>query len=257
MLQALTKLTFALAASLIAGMACASEPILINFDEGDPPYMYLRNGKAAGVYPAIIGFAMQRIGVPVQLEAKPWKRAIVEMNQGIAGVGAFYKSEERLRKYDFSDTILTDNIAVFFNKAQPIEFKTLADLHGKRVGLLRGWSYGEGFDAARNASLIVADEVGSDRINLLKLAAGRVDAVLAVEDAARAVIVAERLTNIGQSSRYVISNTAHLAFAKSAKHVNLLQQFNKAIATMREDGSLETIVRQEMSKYPSAPKDAP
>jgi len=230
------------------GAACAADSLLINVDAENPPFMYGQNGKAAGVYPAVIAAVFARLNIPVRLEVRPWKRALAEMDEGKGGVGGIYKNDERAQKYDFSEPILTENTAVYFNKANPVDFNTIADLYGKRVGVIRGWSYGDEFDAARKAGKIKVDEGANDKINLQKLANGRVDAVLAIEEAGKSIVSAERMTGIDQGKAFLASNKAHLAFNKSAKQAGLLASFSKVIAKMRQDGSLDKIVLNELSK---------
>ena len=188
------------------------------------------------------------MNVPAKFEAKPWKRALSEMDEGKGGVGGIYKNDERAQKYDFSEPILTENTAVYFNKGKPIDFKAVADLYGKRVGVIRGWSYGDAFDAARKDGKISVEEVPNDKANFLKLADGRLDAVLAIEEAGKSIIASEKLTAIDQGKTFLASNKAHLAFNKSSKQVELLASFSKVIAGMRQDGSLDKIVLKELSK---------
>ena len=82
----------------------------------------------------------------------------------------------------------------------------------------------------------------------MKLAEGRLDAVLAIEESGKAAIAAAKLGNVDQAKTFLASNRAHLAFAKSAKQTELLGKFNKAIAAMKPDGSLDKIVLQELAK---------
>lgn len=233
---------------LALSCAWAADPVVVSVDAENPPFMFGKDGKAAGIYPQIISLAFAKLGVPVTLEAKPWKRALAEIDEGKAGVGGIYKNDERAQKYDFSEPILTENTAVYFNKSKPVDFKSVADLKGKRVGVIRGWSYGDEFDAARKAGSITADEVTSDKVNFQKLAEGRVDVVLAIEEAGKAVIKAEKLSAVEQGKVFLASNKAHLAFAKSAKQTELLAKFNKVIADMKQDGTLEKVMVTELSK---------
>ena len=112
------------------------------------------------------------------------------------GIGGLYKNAERLARYDFSDPIHVENIAVHYRRAKPVDFRMVADLYGKRVGVLRGWSYGGTFDAASQSGWIATEEVSSDRSNFLKLMDGRLDAVLAIaESGTRAAISTTRRTS--------------------------------------------------------------
>ena len=228
--------------------AWGADPVRINVDAQNPPFMSARDGKPSGVYPALLVAAFARIKQPLTLEVKPWKRALLELDEGKAGVAGIYKNDERAAKYDFSEPILAENTVVYFNKAKPIDFKTLADLDGKRVGVIRGWSYGNAFDAARKSGRIKTEDVPNDQSNFLKLARGRLDAVLAVEEAGKSIIAQEKLGNIGHSQIFLASNQAHLAFNKTAKQTDLLARFSKTIAEMKQDGTLDEIVRSELAK---------
>ena len=246
--DSIKSLLSVLCGSFLVSIASAADPIRINVDAENPPFMFAKDGKPAGVYPALIAAAMSKAGVAITMEAKPWKRALSEIDEGKSGIGGIYKNNERAQKYDFSEPILTENTAVYFNKSKPIDFKTVADLNGKKVGVIRGWSYGDAFDAARKAGTISTEETSSDYSNLMMLAKGRVDAVLAIEEAGEAAIAAANLADIEQGKTFLASNKVHLAFAKSAKQTDTLGRFNKAIAAMKQDGSLDKIVQQELTK---------
>lgn len=222
--------------------------IVVDVDAENPPFMSSRAGDAVGLYPALIRAALGRCHDHVRVQAKPWKRAFVEIDKAQAGVGGLYRNAERLAKYDFSDPIYVENIAVFYRTVQPFDFRTVADLYGKRVGVLRGWSYGDDFDVAKRNGSIATEEVSSDRSNFLKLTDGRLDAVLAIEESGQAAMAASGLHGIEQANAYLASYPVYLAFSKKAAKSDLLVCFNKALAEMKQDGAFERIVRQELGR---------
>lgn len=224
------------------------EPVRIGVDDANPPFMFARNGLADGVYPAVVRSAFERMGVVVVTTAMPWKRVLFEVDHGTSGVAGIYKTEERSRRLDFSDPIVVENIAVYFNQAKPIAFRSIDDLNGLTVGVIRGWSYGDAFDAARAAGRFRVDEAVSDRSSLLKLASGRVDVVLAIWEAGQAAMASERLGNIGAAGVFLTSNPAYLAFHKSSRQGDLLERFNRTLADMKRDGSLRAIMAQEVAR---------
>ena len=230
------------------GSEAARPVIVVDVDAENPPFMYSRAGYAVGLYPAVIRAALGRCHDNVRVQAKPWRRAFVEIDKAQAGVGGLYKNAERLAKYDFSDPIYVENIAVFYRTVQPFDFRTVADLYGKRVGVLRGWSYGDDFDAARRNGAIATEDVSSDRSNFLKLTDGRLDAVLAIEESGQAAMAASGLHGIEQANAYLASYPVYLAFSKKAAKSDLLVCFNKALAEMKQDGAFERIVRQELGR---------
>ena len=230
------------------GGGTARPAIAVDVDTENPPFMFSRGGDAVGLYPTIIRAALGRCHDNVRVQAKPWKRAFVEIDKGLAGVGGLYKNAERLAKYDFSDPIYVEKIAVYYRQERPLEFRKVSDLYGKRVGVLRGWSYGDAFDAARRNGSIATEEVSSDRSNFLKLMDGRLDAVLAIEEAGRATLAAPGLRHIDQADAYLASFPVYLAFNKTAGMGDLLACFNKALAEMKRDESFDRIVREELQR---------
>lgn len=233
---------------VVSLQAWAADPVVIGVDAENPPFMSSVAGKAAGLYPAIIAEAFQVAGLAAQIEAKPWKRCIADMDKGRAGVGGIYKNEERLKKYDFSDQIFVEKMAVFFNKANRVEFTSVASLLGKRVGVMRGWSYGDEFDKAVKDGKITVEDVNSDAQNFQKLAARRVEAVLAIDEAGAALLKGGKFPDVETSSNYLFENPTFLAFNKSAKQADTLVKFNKAIDDMRTSGRLGQIAASELGK---------
>ena len=94
---------------------------------------------------------------------------------GEVGIGGIYQTTKRLRVFDYSVPLFTEHVRLYVLKANTFEFNTLADLNGKTLGALMGWSYGDSFDNAREAGLINVDAVNNDAANYLKLLSGRVD----------------------------------------------------------------------------------
>lgn len=224
------------------------EPVHISVDDANPPFMFGRDGVAEGVYPAVVRLAFERMGTAVSVSAKPWKRVLFEVDHGQGGVAGIYRTEERSRRLDFSDPILVENIAVYYNQNRPVQFRGIADLHGLTVGLVRGWSYGDTFDAARAAGKFQVDEALSDKSSLLKLASGRVDVVLAIWEAGQAIVAAERLGQVVASGVFLTSNLAYLAFSKPSQQSELLERFSKALADIKRDGSFKAILARELAR---------
>lgn len=235
----------ALAVLGIAGFA-AAQPPTVNVDDSNPPFMYAKNGKPAGIYPAIIEAAFKRMNVPVALQAEPWKRAIQDLDAGTAGVGGIYKTPERERKYDFSEPIYSEKLMVYSSRKNPVNFTRLDDLKGKRVGTIRGWSYGDEFDGARKANAFTVDETASDTQNFMKLDQGRVDAVVAISEAGNALLA--KYKTIAAAAVPLTQNPTYLAFAKSANQGALLRQFNEAVDAMKKSGDLHKAVQEGLEK---------
>jgi polar amino acid transport system substrate-binding protein len=216
--------------------------LLVDVDSGNPPFMYGTATQAEGFYPELVAAAFERMKRPVQLSAKPWKRALAELDLGIAGVAGIYKTDERLKKYDFSESLFAERIAVYYNITQPVRFKELSDLYGKRIGVLLGWSYGDAFDRARSERKFMVEEVYNDSQNFEKLAQGRVDAVLAIEQVGAIQLRNIRFSAIERSPAMLAEKTTHLALPKQMHAGGLLVEFNQVLQDMRKDGTYARIL---------------
>jgi polar amino acid transport system substrate-binding protein len=147
-----------------------SEKVVVAVDNGYPPYMYGTEKGAKGLYPRQIKAIFSRLGVEVDVQALPWKRALKSGEEGKAAVGGIYKNKKRLEIYDYSQPIFEETLAIYVRKGNAFPFKDLSDLKGKNIGINRGWSYGEAFDKARKEGLFKVQEANTNQANLQKLA---------------------------------------------------------------------------------------
>lgn len=237
-------LAFVVSVHLHAGDGLAT----VCVDAANPPFMSLLEGKASGLYPTLITTALNVAGVGVRVTAKPWKRCIADMDSGAAGVGGIYKNEDRIKRYDFSDPIFVEKMAVYFLDSQPLEFSGVDSLVGRRVGVVRGWSYGDAFDKAVRDGKISVEEVSADANNFQKLLAKRINVVLAIEEAGTALLKAGQWQQVQKSPRYLFENPTYLAFNKSAAQTDTLGKFNKVIADMKKSGQLNALAAAELGK---------
>jgi len=161
-------------------------------------------------------------------------------------VGGIYKNSERLKKYDYSEPLLVETITVYVHRDRPLVYTQIGDLFGKRVGVMRGWSYGDEFDRARAGGLLQAENVSSDDQNFQKLQSGRIDALLAIEDSVASLRVA--YPDIQASGVPLSEAPAFLAFSKGANLAPLLRRFDQAIRDLKASGEFRRLVSAELAR---------
>jgi polar amino acid transport system substrate-binding protein len=244
------SVAIALSLLTVAAASTASADEKIAVDDGTVPFMYADAQKAAaGVYPALVREAFKRMGVPAQVSALPWKRALAGLDTGENAIAGLYMNNERKAKYDFSEKLYEETLIVYVPKAKSIPLNGFASLKGMTVGVVRGWSYGDEFDAMVKAGDVKAEEAGSESANLQKLTHGRLNAVLATREAG---LDMGALANEGEAivalEPPLLVNAAYLAFAKTASKTDLIKTFDKTLASMRGDGTVASIVAAELGK---------
>ncbi|RED54389.1 amino acid ABC transporter substrate-binding protein (PAAT family) [Aestuariispira insulae] len=227
----------------ITGAEAREVHVVVGFDHDSRPFSFSDNGKATGLYPAIVREVFNRIHQPVSLKAYPWRRVLAGLETGQLAAGGIYRTAERDQVFAFSRPFHSDAILLFVPTERPKNNKfTLSDLTGMTIGAIQGWSYGDRFDHLRQQGLFRVEEVRNDASNLRKLQAGKLDAFLAVEIAGWNLLAeTDNLDSVRSIRPPVAVNNVHLAFSNGDPNVQLLPAINQAIADMAEDGTLEDI----------------
>ena len=224
-----------------AAVALDQEPLRVAVDGAYPPYMY-GNSPAKGLYPEIIRAAFSAAGISVALTGYPWKRALSLGRDGKAAVGGIYQNLARMAVFDYSDPIYRETLRVVVKAGRAFPFRGVVDLGGRRVGINRGWSYGEVFDSARRAGLFSAEEATDDQANLTKLILGRVDCVI-VDELSLSQIV-ERMgweDKVELLDLPAAVNSVHLVFAKHSGKRQILERFNQGLVEIKKNGTYNRI----------------
>lgn len=232
-------------------------PLRVLFDEDLPPYAYRLSGeahRARGIYPELTAEAFHRLGLGTTLEPTPWARAMAELDAGRAGVCGLYSTGQRLLLHDFSSPLFEERLHLVVPAGTDMpgapagpDGEPLAALRGMRLGVVRGWSYGDTLDAAREAGAFVAEEAGSEAQNMLKVAGGRLDGAIITREGAlwlRERLGLTRLVAVAPLPLAVLP--VHLAFRRQAGQRELLRAFDAAIRDMRADGTYARIVERAL-----------
>lgn len=138
-------------------------------------------GKPKPVAPwqrKLFGSIEQELGIVFEIHMYPWARA--ERNAA-AGEGLIFglpKSADRLHTLRYSDPAALNTLWLVTRSDTTFPFNGIADLRGKTVGAVRGFSYGEEFERARGKLFRVDDDIASRSTRLTRLMLKRVDVVL-------------------------------------------------------------------------------
>lgn len=120
----------------------------------------------------------RELDVVFEIRMYPWARA--ERNAA-AGEGLIFglpRSAERLHTLHYSDPAAVNTLWLVTRSDATFPFSSIADLRGKNVGAVRGFSYGEEFERARGKLFRVDDDIASRSTRLTRLMLKRVDVVL-------------------------------------------------------------------------------
>lgn len=140
-----------------------------------PPYTSATLADG-GTATAITQAALARVGLSMELQFRPWVRALAELQQGLwDGVIGAWHHAERERFLAFPKPLgITNTIGFLARAGTTIAVDDLGKLGGLKIGTVRDYANPPTFEQAR----LQREEAIDDLTNLRKLMAGRIDLAL-------------------------------------------------------------------------------
>jgi len=233
---------------LFFGAPCAAEkPALRLATLEYPPYITNADQKAQGLVVDVVNTAFSRIGQPIRIEFFPIARGQLRLLNGQAD--AFFsikKTPERERTMLFTKKALMSQDYVFFvrkgaQRRFSGSFDSLADA---AIGVVSATSYGNRFDAAvQNGTFKKLEPVTSHETNFRKLLAGRVDAVICSRLVGLYYLdLLDGLDEVEIGGPIVETTFSYLVFTKQRDYTALSRQFDQALESMEQDGTLTRLI---------------
>jgi len=233
----------AFATLLVAGNAAAERIHFLTVDY--PPY-YGSNLENGGPVTEIVTEAYKKVGHDVQVDFMPWARALQQAKAGKADglLGAWY-SEERAKSFVFSDPMPGNEVVLLKKKgAEPKEFTSYAELKPYRIGIVRGYRNPPEFDAAD----LNTEKANSDKLNITKLAKGRLDLIL-VDRALANYIIKKELPEYKDDLVAVEPPLEvlplYVLFSKTAGDAQeKAEALNRGLKILEKDGRIQEILKR-------------
>lgn len=221
-----------------------------------PPYSY---GGADSL--AVGGYAIdfmeeisRRIERPLELQILPWLRCLKMAEQGkVDGIMLLTESEERKQFLEMTRPIIFDANLLWYRIDSPHARPrlTLADFKGLRIGVVRGFNYGEPFNTAVAQLDLKLDEAPSILSNFRRLDRGWIDVFLVNRMAANYSLhdyPVLRARLIAQEGPFEALGF-RVGLSKAGRATNLKGQLDRAIEEMLEDGTVDRIMSEQPFEY--------
>lgn len=189
-----------------------------------------------GMSAAVARVAAAHFGYGIKIDYLPWKRAMQEggSDPDFSGYFPAYYTSERARQCHFSAPMGHSTVGFAVRADEPLHWRTLDDLAQDKLGVVLGYSNGEAFDAMVTQGKLSIDPSVSDLVNLKKLLAGRVRAVV-IDKAVLRYLLATDPTLSAQRARVAFDDhplaelTLHVCFQRTALGHKLQQSFDAAL----------------------------
>lgn len=238
--------------------------ITIYGDDAYPPYSYLDDGQASGVYTEILQKVFNEMPeYQVTIKLVPWKRGLklLESGDGFALFPPYSYVSDRPYISPYSIPILDEEVVVY---CQPDSLENRqqsnwpSDYYGLTFGINDAFSLGgEEFWRAVKQGDILLREAKSNRINILSLYKNRIDCY--INDRLSILWEVNLLIDEGLVApdwnltfgTFVSTEQGYLGFSNSANDRypykdDFVEKFNFTLQRLKQEGSFEHIISHFM-----------
>lgn len=250
----------------VCGVSLAGERITLVGDDNYPPYTYLEDGKAAGIYVRILERVLPLVeGYDVTLKLKPWRRALEEAEKGEAfGVfPPYFRPELRPWMTRYSDPIVLEEVIIVCNReaASRVRWPFPQGYRGMMFGNNLGFAAGgTSFMSTVRSGDIFLDEAGGTYTNLKKIVLKRIDCYIndrrAIYWAFKNLALSEPPEGLAERWRLNLNrenvvemqvlqvDAGHIGFSSEVDAADFIRKFNAALAEVRQRGDVERIIKE-------------
>lgn len=226
---------------------CKDGTALISGGTTYPPLSWLVDDRLTGTSIELVSKIFLEIGIKAESDAGgPWKRVLLRAQKGQVDMLVGVRRNETREQYlQFVTPPITPAVqSVFVKRGSNFAYSRWQDLEGKLGGVTLGASFGKEFDqfARENLSL---DPVRTVEQNFKKLKIGRIDYLLGplLPTLLYSDLSGDR-PHIQFQDQPLIIIEEFVAFSKASACKKHFQYFNKRIAEIQQDGTIDELLEK-------------
>jgi len=226
-----------------------------------PPYA-TQERPDQGIALDIVRRAFAHEGVNVDYTFKPWTRSLEEARAGQWDATAYWgRNRERDVGFLISDNVLTEQWVLVYRQSAftkaPFDWKTLADLKGLRVGIVRSYTYTPEFWKLQKSGVLNTVVMPDDLASLRLLLSGRLE-VVPMERNVACYLLQKHLADTdvrdlrAHPKPFSPRFTTHVMFSEALPmSQENLRTFNRGLAALKRGPDYATLL-----EWPGCPLNA-
>ena len=198
----------------------------------------------------IVSEAFSMVGITVEYEFLPWKRAEHSVKKGVLhGSVVWSYREDREQWALYSQPVIVETVVLFHSTRLPsVEWSKIEDLRGMKVSVALG-SSAPTFEAASKDGILRLLKSGDIGSNFKMLLRGRTDIFPLIKSVGdyylRTQFSEDMRQQITFSPTIFTPQEYHLILSKEVPgNVELLQQFNQGLKKLKESGRYQALEEQ-------------
>lgn len=226
-------------------------PILITGHPDRPPFIYRDGDQIVGLGPEFAGIVLSNLEVAYESHSMgPWKRVQEFARQGkVDLIAGLYRNSQRETYLAFTIPFMEDPTSVFVKKEKAFAISTRQDLVGWRGVTLFGDSFGEQMDRFMDNQLRMIRVYAIEDMFDLVLSE-KADYMIFGHYAGRVAAIRMGLENvILVAKKNLVVEKVYFALSKKSPHLYLLDDINRQICKLREEGVVDALIEEQISRY--------
>ncbi|WP_167494646.1 MULTISPECIES: transporter substrate-binding domain-containing protein [Vibrio] len=209
-----------------------------------PPFIH--DGKPPhGVIVDIVEEAFESQGYTMELQIKPWSRAMKEvMRARTDALIAVWYTDKRAEKLLFSDSYLDSKQVIIAAKEDQLTYTGLPSLSGLSVGTITDYAYDQAFLISTQFERVEGDSLEQ---SIRRLQTKRVDAIISNERVAKYTLGSMKIDKNMYDffSPSVSVNPLYIAIGlENPRAYELIGAFNQGLAEIKANGRYQEILRR-------------
>jgi len=206
-----------------------------------PPFTDVEGEKALAM--DLVREALTRTGVKVEFEILDFNDVISRIDAGtFDGSAALWLSEEREKKYLFSEAYLQNQLVVVGRKGSDVSAASFADFTDKKIGVVEAYAYG----VDKNSNQFELISGSSDQQNLERLLSEQIDYML-VDALLIQYLLKYQVNDVTEyleiGKNPIIVKSLHFAIRREIDGAeDIIARFNEEIRIMIAEGAYNRIL---------------
>lgn len=202
------------------------------------------SGRLTGIHIDLIRLAAAELGIEPEFIAVPWQRALHMMKNGQADAISYAGySEERARYLVYlPGNQINQTQTRYIYRAGENFTDISADFSQRKLGIIRGYDFGETFDQNAFEEVVLAS---TEEQLVDMLLGGRIDVILLNFQRLRYQMAGDkRLLRMAVSDQVVLQHEIYLAFARNRNRHIYASRFAAVIPEIRRSEAYQQMVER-------------
>jgi len=220
-------------------IADANDSLILGNDNWPP---FVIKGSDEGISQQLVCQALSLSGWKCSVEVQEWEAVLNQVKIGaIDGIVAAWQTPERELYLQFSEPYLTNRIVPVISETRPVSIKSVADLDGLRVALVKDYAYGD--EILQSGAEFERVEFPDSSRAMQAVQAGQADVALLDVLVARNEMKTNNINDVVVLDTVLSFRELHFAVSRqNPRAAEIIGDFQRGYKTMLDNGMVNEIL---------------